>query len=81
MKVTRRDTRTTLQSNEEMKVMAKLMTRADGAPMHTHDGRPMYIEDICRPSGPGQTPRMPAKSGERRSGSDDSSGQQMTLDM
>ena len=29
--------------------MARLMTRADGSPLHTHDGRPMYVEDICRP--------------------------------
>ena len=29
--------------------MARLMTRADGSPIHAHDGRPMYIEDICRP--------------------------------
>lgn len=29
--------------------MAQQMTRADGTPIYSHDGKPMYTEDICRP--------------------------------
>ena len=39
------------------------------------------LPDVVSQSGPGQTPGRPAKSGERRLGSGNSSGQQMTLDL